>query len=87
MTTAAQRTAIDAHAGAHAETLGEAVRELVDDGLALGGAYDRDPDLRADVEKLARESGMPVSVTLGVMLRFAVRGARRQAKRDVAVEG
>lgn len=78
MTTVEQRRAVDARQTLRGETLGETLRSIVDDGLALDAAFSRDPDLRADVEKITDEAGVPIEETLAIMLRFAVTQSRRR---------
>ena len=84
MTTTEQREYVDgvkARAGTGA-TLGEAMRALLADGIALDVAMQRDDDLRADVERMAREAGVSAGEAIGTILRFAVDESRRRLERN-----
>lgn len=88
MLTTEQRAQVDAVAKTGDLTLGEAVRRLLEVGLALDAAYLADPPLEADVAKLAVEAGVEMSDALGTMLRFAVRESeRRTARNGKAADG
>jgi hypothetical protein len=87
MTTTEQRDHVDAFRLRADATYGEVIRELVDDGLALREAFDSQPALRAEVEKLAREGGVTVPEALATMLAFSAREARRRVKRNAELAG
>ena len=87
MTTTEQRDYVDGvkdRAGDGA-TLGEAMRALLADGIALDVAMQRDDDLRADVERMAREAGVSTGEAIGTMLRFAVTESRRRMERNARI--
>lgn len=87
MTTTEQRDYVDgvkARAGEGA-TLGEAMRALLADGITLDVAMQRDDDLRADVERMAREAGVSAGEAIGTMLRFAVDESRRRIERNTRI--
>lgn len=85
MLTTEQRAQIDALAKAGDLTLGEAVRRLLEVGLALDAAYLADPPLEADVARLAVEAGVESGEALGTMLRFAVRESVRRTARNARI--
>lgn len=82
MTTEAQRRDVDVIRIAQDATYGEVIRELVDDGITLFGAFASQPALRAEVERLAREGGVTVPEALATMLAFAVRESKRRLERN-----
>lgn len=82
MLSRAARDEIDALVKIEDTTLGDVARRIIDDGLALDRAYHNDPALRADVERLARDGGVPVADALTTMLTFAVRESRRRTERN-----
>jgi hypothetical protein len=87
MTTTDQREYVDGvkdRAGAGA-TLGEAMRALLADGIALDVAMQRGDDLRADVERMARKAGVSAGEAIGAMLRFAVDESRRRMERNARI--
>lgn len=85
MTTAEQRAEVDERVKARDETIGVVTRGLLADGSDLDRAYESEPGLREDVQRLARESGVPVSDALATMLRFAVRESERRLRRNAAI--
>lgn len=89
MTTTDQREYVDGvkdRSGAGA-TLGEAMRALLADGIALDVAMQRGDDLRADVERMARKAGVSAGEAIGAMLRFAVDVADGLAEIGYQVDG
>lgn len=79
------RDEIDALVQTRGDTLGEISRGVIDDGIALDRAYNNDPGLREDVQRLARDAGVPVADALTTMLTFAVRETRRRTERNAAL--
>lgn len=82
MVTQEIRDAADGLVAARGDGLGAITRALVADGLVLDAAYNREPGLREDVERMARDAGVETPEAVATMLGFAVRESRRRTARN-----
>lgn len=80
MTTVEQRRRLDDIREATEQTLGEIIRELLNDGLDMR-AVRRETHLA--VERLAAESGVTKGEAIETMLAFAAREATRRTARNI----
>ena len=71
-----QREAIDALVVEREATLGEVSRALFNDGLVLSAVFDDRPELRFDVDRIAREGNVTTSSAIATLLELAVRRVR-----------
>lgn len=85
MTTERQRRDVDEAVAERDSTIGEVIRQAVDDGLAFDRAYRRNPGLREDVERMARDAGVTLGEAIETMLSFAVRESRRRTERNAKI--
>lgn len=76
------RDRIDELIEARGESLGAVSRSLIADGIDLDAAYEIEPGLRNDVERMAVESDVTHADAIATMLAFAVKESRRRTERN-----